>query len=157
MRSRVVPTGSVVSMQTVVPACSPRPIVGDHRVEDAPVDAHGVVDHQRRHGDHEVGACGDRGRGVRDGAQPPVADELGQGLREARLAGERLEPLVDEVDDPLVDVAADDLMPSTRDGDGEGQPDLAERDDDDAHQPAAASATGRTVSPLAAASRTASA
>ena len=64
---------------------------------------------------------------------------------------------VDEVDDPLIDVAADDLVASAGDGDGQGQPDLAERDDDDAHQLAVASATGRTVSPLEAASRTASA
>ena len=139
------------------PGLQPAADVSDDGVKDPPVDAHGVVDHQRRHGDHEVRTVGDGRRGVRDGAQAARGDELGQGVLEPRLTGERLEPLVDEVHDPLVDVAADDLVPSTGDGDGEGQPDLAERDDDDAHQPAVASATGRTVSPLDAASRTASA
>ena len=57
----------------------------------------------------------------------------------------------------LVDVAADDLVAGPRDVGGERQPDLAERDDDDLHQPAAAPAAGRTVSPVAALARTASA
>ena len=144
-------------MQTVVPACRPRPMSATtaSRIRQSMRTASSTIS-----GGTAItrsGPVGDGRRRVRDGAQPARGDELGQGVLEPRLTGERLVPLVDEVHDPLVDVAADDLVPSTGDGDSEGQPDLAERDDDDAHQPAVASATGRTVSPLAAASSTASA
>ena len=44
------------------------------------------------------------------------------------LAGERLLPVVDLVDDVLADVGADHLVAALSELDGEGKPDLAEPD-----------------------------
>ena len=63
----------------------------------------------------------------------------------------------DQLDDPRIDVAADHLVTSQRDLGGDRQADLAEGDDDRAHQDSLGRLTVATVSPVRALWRTASA
>ncbi len=133
-RSRVVPTGTVVSRLTTVPCVSPAADRLADGVDAAPVRARVLVDEQRRHGDDELGALGDGGGRVGRRAQAPAGDDLGERLLEAALAGKRRHAGVDGVDRARVDVAADDLVAGARDVGRQRQAHLAQRDDDRPHR-----------------------
>ena len=132
------------------PAAARAPIASVDRVERAPVRPRVGVDVERRDGDDEVGALGDRGascRSSRAGARrrrPRAARRRGPPRR-----GTAARRALTSVDDALVDVAADDLVAGARDLRGQRQPDLAERDDDGLH----ARRRACTVSPRARARR----
>jgi hypothetical protein len=124
--------------------------VAEDGVEGPPIGLRVGIDEQRGHGDHELGAGGHRLARVGGRGQPSVGDDLCEHLGKALLAGEwRLGP-VDEVHDRPVDVAADNGVARACDLCGDGQSDLAQRDDDGPHW-AASSATVWPVRALASA------
>ena len=145
-RPRVVPTGTVVSTDTTVPGPQAGADVGEDGVERsaspgrAPASTISGGTAMTRSAPSATAAVVSRRR-----AQAPGADDLGERLGEAGLAGERRRAALTSVDD----VARSTSQPTTswpgaRDLDGERQADLAERDDDRALTRAA---RGATVSP----------
>jgi hypothetical protein len=109
---------------------SERPGGGVHPAE---VGLPGVVVHEQRH-DHDHGVAAGDGVGVVGGGpQTARGDQLGQLLAQVGLAGEGLAPLVDDIDQSLVDVDPDDFMALAGELHGQREADLPQGDDGDAH------------------------
>jgi hypothetical protein len=104
-------------------------------VHPSEVGARLGIDEQRHHEHDRVGA-GDGVGVVGRRAQATGGHELGQLLLQVRLARERLDARVDQLDGPGVDVDADDVVALRCELHGQRQPDLAQGDDGDLHSDA---------------------
>ena len=80
------------------------------RVHPAEVRPRLVVDEEGHDDDHGVRVADGRG-GVRRGHEAPAADHFAEVIGQVRFTGEGLLTSVDEIDDCLVDVGAEDLHP----------------------------------------------
>ena len=133
-RSRVVPTGSVVSYRRGCRGvrCSPQRVSGG--VHPSEVGTRLGVDEERHHEHDGIGA----GYGVRivgRRAQATGRNELGELLLQVGFAGEGLDcPAFTSSTVREVDVDTDDVVTLRRELHREGESDLAQGDDGDLHR-----------------------